>query len=130
MVPSTTTPITGNGNGNDPPSFWQWTSPLPYLFGSLGFMVALIAVALVMLACSIRKQSSRSSSSTSAAAAAAAAMEEKSIKVGIDDDSSNNSVPQILVIMAGDDNPTHLAIPISDLPHHIRQSSPAATVIA
>lgn len=129
MVPSTTTPITGNGN--DPPSFWQWTSPLPYLFGSLGFMVALIAVALVMLACSIRKQSSRSSSSTSAAAAAAAApMEEKSIKVGIDDDSSNNSVPQILVIMAGDDNPTHLAIPISDLPHHIRQSSPAATVIA
>lgn len=128
MVPSTTTPITGNGNGNDPPSFWQWTSPLPYLFGSLGIMVALIAVALVMLACSIRKQSSRSSSSTSAAAAAA--MEEKSIKVGIDDDSSNNSVPQILVIMAGDDNPTHLAIPISDLPHHIRQSSPAATVIA
>lgn len=129
MVPSTTTPTTDNGNGNDPPSFWQWTSPLPYLFGSLGIMVALITVALVMLACSIHKQSSRSSSSTSAAAAAAA-MEEKSIKVGIDDDSSNNGVPQILVIMAGDDNPTHLAIPISDLPHHVRQSSPAATVIA
>lgn len=125
MVPSNTTTTT-IANGNH--SFWQWNSPLPYLFGSLGIMVALITVALVMLACSIHKQSSRASSSTSAAAAAAA-MEEKSVKVGIDEDSSNNSAPQILVIMAGDDNPTHLAIPISDLPHHVRRSSPT-TVIA
>lgn len=118
MVPSNNTDATVSH------SFWQWNSPLPYLFGSLGIMVALITVALVMLACSIHKQSSRTSSTTSTAA-----MEEKSIKVGNDDDSSNNSVPQILVIMAGNDNPTHLAIPIADLPHHVRRSSPP-TVIA
>ncbi|KAL3525802.1 hypothetical protein ACH5RR_014174 [Cinchona calisaya] len=96
-------------------SFWQWNSPLPYLFCSLGTMVILITIALVILVCSYHKQRlSNVNMSTSGTG---------------DDDEEKSSVipttsavaimmPQIVVIMAGDENPTHLAVPgVSSLPN-------------
>lgn len=67
-------------------------------------MLGLIAVALVILACSYSK--SRSSSPSDA--------EEKPAKpVNVEVDSE----PKIVVIMAGDDNPTYLAKPVSSRSH-------------
>ncbi|CAN4081664.1 unnamed protein product [Withania somnifera] len=82
----------------------SWKSPVPYLFGSLALTLTLIAVALVLLLCSFHKRSSSSS-----------ADEEKSAyssdhKTSYDDEIMT---PKIVVIMAGDQNPTHLAIPLT-----------------
>ncbi|XP_072980106.1 protein GLUTAMINE DUMPER 2-like [Typha angustifolia] len=98
-------PVAGGG----PHSVWH--SPVPYLFGGLAAMLGLIALALLILACSYWKLSgyleegaregddgagAGSGKPTSAAAASAVCYEEK-----------------ILVIMAGDEKPTFLATPIS-----------------
>ncbi|XP_044468956.1 protein GLUTAMINE DUMPER 4-like [Mangifera indica] len=75
-----------------------WQSPIPYLFGGLGCVLLLIASALIFLACSYRK----------------------SFDSGDDHDQENppslplkplDPEPKIVVIMAGDDKPTHLATP-------------------
>ncbi|KAL1538863.1 protein GLUTAMINE DUMPER 6-like [Salvia divinorum] len=76
--------------------FWHWSSPLPYLFVGLGLMILLITVALIILVCSFRKRSTSDEKAPPPPAAPAVA---------------DNS-PKIVVIMAGDDNPTHLAIPM------------------
>ncbi|CAK9324949.1 unnamed protein product [Citrullus colocynthis] len=73
-----------------------WKSPTPYLFGGLFLAMLLIAGALIVLACSFRKRSTGGEKDPPAAASAAVdpVME-----------------PKILVIMAGDDMPTFLALP-------------------
>ncbi|GLT62012.1 hypothetical protein SLA2020_346800 [Shorea laevis] len=87
---------------NTTPSTNLKDSPVPYLFGSLGLVFLLIAVALVTLLCSYcRRRSSPSSLSS----------EEKPqilpISLVID------AEPKIAVIMPGDDKPTHLAEPVT-----------------
>ncbi|KAL9354875.1 hypothetical protein Peur_052845 [Populus x canadensis] len=77
-------------------------SPIPYLFASLALMLALIAVSLIILACSYKKSSSNSSSDPEA--------REKS---GKQVEMRAEMEPKIVVIMAGDDNPTYLAEPVS-----------------
>ena len=79
-----------------------WKSPIPYLFGGLALMLALISVALVILVCSYRKRANSESSSASA--------EDKNMKQAMP---KINSEPEVLVIMAGDNKPTYLAKPIS-----------------
>ncbi|KAG8366990.1 hypothetical protein BUALT_Bualt16G0025900 [Buddleja alternifolia] len=81
-------------------TFWNWKSPLPYLFGGLALMLILIAAALIILACSYRKRPSSHPHNNGERAA------QLSNLAAADD------TPKIVVIMAGDDNPTHLAIPI------------------
>ncbi|CAI9109942.1 OLC1v1009884C1 [Oldenlandia corymbosa var. corymbosa] len=88
---------------NKASSFWK--SPLPYLFGSLGFMVILIAIALIILACSYRKRFR----SAEGGGGGGGDDEEKSVKPH--NPTAVVMVPQILVIMAGAENPTHLAVP-------------------
>ncbi|KAK9924796.1 hypothetical protein M0R45_033147 [Rubus argutus] len=82
-----------------------WKSPLPYLFGSLAVIFLLISVALIILICSYRKRSSGSSSDRD---------EEKPPKPN-----TNSTVfddePKIVVIMAGEDKPTHLATPVTSV---------------
>ncbi|KAK4346381.1 hypothetical protein RND71_032720 [Anisodus tanguticus] len=85
-------------------SFWTWRSPLPYLFGSLGLMLLLIVVALIVLACSFHKRLSSSSSDQQKFACPPA----NSTIVGMS--------PRIVVIMAGDQKPTHIGVPTSDKP--------------
>lgn len=83
-------------------------SPIPYLFGGLGLMLALIAMALLILACSYRKYSNRSTQNEEA--------EEKPAKPVML--LQPEMEPQInLVIMAGDEKPRYLAMPVSSLSH-------------
>lgn len=87
-------------NTNSTTSFWQWKSPLPYLFGGLALTLALIVVALVLLACSFHKR--RHSSAVSD--------EEKSVPRQVNITIEDMS-PRIVVIMAGDQKPTHIGVP-------------------
>ncbi|KAJ6926694.1 hypothetical protein NC651_010948 [Populus alba x Populus x berolinensis] len=78
--------------------FWRWNSPVAYVFVGVAFILGLITVSLIILACSSAKSLSNSSTSE--------AEDEKSAKqVEIE--------PSIVVIMAGDHNPTYLAKPVS-----------------
>lgn len=70
-----------------------WKSPIPYLFGGLGLMLGIIAVALILLACSYRKSSPNDA-------------EEKPLHA-----LQPEMEPKIVVIMAGESNPTYLAKP-------------------
>lgn len=78
-----------------------WRSPIPYLFGGLAAMLGLIAIALIILVCSHCKRTASDGERRDAEKVG------ELIKV----------VPEvfdekIVVIMAGDDNPTYLATPI------------------
>ncbi|KAB5516544.1 hypothetical protein DKX38_027192 [Salix brachista] len=86
------------------PAVHAGNSPIPYLFSGLGLMFGLVAVALMILACSYRKSSSSSASTDPEA-------QEKSMKRG---EMKAEMEPKIVVIiMAGDDSPTYLAMPVS-----------------
>ncbi|EEF22599.1 protein GLUTAMINE DUMPER 6 [Ricinus communis] len=83
--------------------FWHWSSPIPYLFGGLAVMLAFVTVSLIILACSYRKSlfnhESRDDDHEDKTGA-------KKVEVMVDSDE-----PKIVVIMAGDNNPTFLAKP-------------------
>ncbi|TKY64997.1 GLUTAMINE DUMPER 2 [Spatholobus suberectus] len=87
--------------------FKNLSSPIPYLFGGLALMLAVIAVALLILACSYRKQYYSSNSASD---------EEKPPKMV--DKEVNVSEPKIVVIMAGESNPTYLAKPVPSTSHN------------
>lgn len=84
-------------------------SPLPYLFGGLAAMLALIAFSLLILACSYRKKSSVTGGG------------ERDLEAGDVGHNNGDGKKQqsaafeenILVIMAGQANPTFLASPVS-----------------
>lgn len=99
----------GPGNLQSATGSNLWHTPIPYLFGGLGAMMVLIAIALIVLACSHRDPSSqRDPESVEKPAIHPLDME-----------------PRILVIMAGNDEPTYLAKPINFLD----STSPTATII-
>ncbi|KAK9683048.1 hypothetical protein RND81_10G114600 [Saponaria officinalis] len=79
---------------------WRWNSTTPYLFGGLVIIMGLIALALMILACSYRKI--RSSSPDSAVGKFP-----DDIRTTVDVDLT----PKIVVLMAGDDMPTFIAVP-------------------
>lgn len=81
----------------------RWKSPIPYLFGGLALMLTLVVVALLILACSYIKSSSSSNGNNNTS--------QGSEKLS-DDDVEGENEPKIVVIMAGDDNPTYLAKPL------------------
>ncbi|KAL4284403.1 hypothetical protein GQ457_16G000320 [Hibiscus cannabinus] len=78
----------------------SWRSPVPYLFGGLASMLALIAFALFVLACSYRRLHNNNGA------------DQREVE-------SPHSIPnkqviyeeKILVIMAGEVKPTFLATP-------------------
>ncbi|ESW23432.1 hypothetical protein PHAVU_004G046300 [Phaseolus vulgaris] len=78
------------------------TSAIPYLFGGLAFMLALVGLALLILACSYSKTSSSNG--------------ERAKRMGMEVDSE----PKIVVIMAGESNPTYMAKPLPST-HHAQQ---------
>lgn len=79
----------------------QWNSPLPYIFGGLLLVFGVIAVSLMFLACCHNKSSITESSSGDQ-------KDEKSTET-IDPPATPEA--KIVVIMAGDEHPTHLARP-------------------
>ncbi|XP_028764734.1 protein GLUTAMINE DUMPER 2-like [Neltuma alba] len=85
-----------------------WKSPIPYLFGGLAIMMALISVALVVLICSYSKRAYSQSHSPSSAG------EDTVTKQAMPKNTeTDQSEPKVLVIMPGDHNPTYLAKPTS-----------------
>ncbi|KAL2338596.1 hypothetical protein Fmac_013042 [Flemingia macrophylla] len=102
-------PMNMSSGGGAPVSAEQghsaWHSPVPYLFGGLAAMLGLIAFALLILACSYWKLSGYL---------------EGNGESNPDVEAAQGKTPQqpqrlyedkILVIMAGQDNPTFLATP-------------------
>ncbi|KAL7141193.1 hypothetical protein ABFS83_08G036800 [Erythranthe nasuta] len=78
-----------------------WNSPFTFIFSGLALMLGIIPVVLMLVACSYIRSSDQSSSN---------------------DDSNENSElrafqpemePGVVVIMAGEKNPTHLAKPVA-----------------
>ncbi|CAO2825242.1 unnamed protein product [Amaranthus hypochondriacus] len=107
-------------NSSSSTEIMRWNSPIPYLFGGLALMLGLISIALIILACSDRNKNSSSSSSSSIDV-------EKPVII---DNMVVLDVPKIAVIMAGNDNPTCIAIPtttVSATAHggHMNSSLPA-----
>ncbi|KAJ0253982.1 Protein GLUTAMINE DUMPER 6 [Hirschfeldia incana] len=82
-----------------------WKSPIPYLFGGLSLVLLLIALALFSLVC-IHKKSHSSSSNTYP--------DEEEEDVGDNEAKTvmGEYLPKIVVILAGDDQPTCLAVPV------------------
>ncbi|GMJ15820.1 hypothetical protein HRI_005251200 [Hibiscus trionum] len=80
-----------------------WHSPVPYLFGGLAAMLALIAFSLLLLACSYCRLSARFDNNNGG---------------GAGESGENEGVceEKILVIMAGEVNPTFLATPVFTKP--------------
>ncbi|KAK4417540.1 protein GLUTAMINE DUMPER 5 [Sesamum alatum] len=74
----------------------RWDSPVPYLLGGLGLMLVVVAVALILLLFSYCKSSHQSSP-----------YHHKS-EIPLRPEME----PRVVVIMAGQTNPTHLAKPI------------------
>ncbi|CAJ2665890.1 unnamed protein product [Trifolium pratense] len=85
-------------------SFKNVTSPTPYLFGGLAFMLAIITFALIIIGCSCHENFSSTT----------LANEDKSFK---NVEMVVDLEPKIVVIMAGDTNPTYLAKPMSSTCH-------------
>ncbi|KAJ6936365.1 protein GLUTAMINE DUMPER 4-like [Populus alba x Populus x berolinensis] len=98
MRPSTSSTAAGSAHGG----FWHWNSPVAYVFVGLAFMLGLITVSLIILACSSGKSFSNSSTSEAGDEKSA-----KQVEIQVEFE------PSIVVIMAGDDSPTYLAHPVS-----------------
>ncbi|KAL0377656.1 UNVERIFIED_CONTAM: protein GLUTAMINE DUMPER 5 [Sesamum radiatum] len=78
----------------------RWDSPVPYLLGGLGLMLVVVAVALVLLLCSYCKSSPSHHQSSYQKS-------ERPLHAFLPE-----MEPRVVVIMAGETNPTHLAKPI------------------
>jgi len=85
--------------------FKNVTSPTPYLFGGLALMLAIITFALIILACTCQENS------LSTNAGGNEEKDTKNVEMVVDLE------PKIVVIMAGDTNPTYLAKPVSSTCH-------------
>ncbi|KAL8154378.1 hypothetical protein V2J09_012138 [Rumex salicifolius] len=94
---------------HDGGAIFRWNSATPYLTGGIVFITLLIAVAVIVLFCQDRRRSSSASDSAG----------EKS-SGGAQISSAAASLPEFVVIMAGDDKPTYLAMPV------VASSSPEA----
>ncbi|KAK7377143.1 hypothetical protein VNO80_02563 [Phaseolus coccineus] len=114
IVTTTTTSTTSSSPTS--PIVSPWHSPIPYLFGGLAIIMALISMALFILACSYwrltRSPQQRDLENINT----------NNIKEG-DDDPQEKEHPlvyeeKILVIMAGDHQPTFLATPSSNTNFH------------
>lgn len=103
-----------------PPTAQQhstWRSPVPYLFGGLAAMLGLIAFALLILACSYRKLSGYVEQEESRGGVGSGG--DTVIGEGKAEDGDAGSVKwapteqKIVVIMAGNENPSFLATAVS-----------------
>ncbi|KAG9132384.1 hypothetical protein Leryth_008331 [Lithospermum erythrorhizon] len=86
---------------------WRWNSPLPYLIGGLALLIGMITMALTALICSLRKNRLNSSSDDIEGGRGGGGN-----IMHIDNNMHADMDPKIAVIMAGDENPTCLAVPV------------------
>ncbi|KAJ8751874.1 hypothetical protein K2173_026076 [Erythroxylum novogranatense] len=90
-----------SGTSTSGRGFGHWNSPVPYVFVGLALMLGLISVALIILACSYRKPPPSSTHADQERS-------DKQVQM-----SPVDVEPKIVVIMAGDHNPTYFANPVS-----------------
>ncbi|CAO2210524.1 unnamed protein product [Urochloa humidicola] len=101
-----------------PPAASPWHSPVPYLFGGLAAMLALITLALLILACSYWKLNNYlgtgdAAGSGSSAAPGGATDGDGSKSPAAAAAASPATFPDLVaVVMAGERTPTFLAAPI------------------
>lgn len=81
-----------------------WKSPVPYLFGGLSLVILLIALALLSLVCTHQKSSSSSNNDSPTHEEDNAGDKETNTIM-------EENIPKIVVILAGEDKPTCLAVP-------------------
>ncbi|KAK4768829.1 hypothetical protein SAY86_026979 [Trapa natans] len=86
-----------------------WQSPVPYLFGGLAALLGLIALALLILACSFWKISGYLDDSSTQDDGGGGDGDD--VEVGADGGVKSAFEEKILVIMAGEVKPTYLATP-------------------
>lgn len=109
-----------------------WQSPVPYLFGGLAAMLGLIAFALLILACSYWKLSgyldggSGNGQASGSAAAGEGAEGEKGSAAGAARPALGFR-EHVVVIMAGDERPTFLAMPATSRPAVELGAAPVAS---
>ncbi|XP_050215795.1 protein GLUTAMINE DUMPER 5-like [Mercurialis annua] len=114
-VPATTTPTLPAPLMNTQQQRSPWHSPVPYLFGGLAAMLGLIAFALLILACSYWRLSGRVEDREGGGSGGDGDLENGNEKESDANKTVVNKVyeEKILVIMAGEHNPTFLATPVS-----------------
>lgn len=88
-----------------------WRSPVPYLFGGIAAMMGMIALALLILACSYWKLSGYLDSVTSNGEPRSDTEGEKGSN-GTDVEHVVLQTVHVAVIMAGEERPTYLATPM------------------
>ncbi|CAO2201195.1 unnamed protein product [Urochloa humidicola] len=97
------------------PAASPWHSPVPYLFGGLAAMLALITLALLILACSYWKLNNYlgTGGDTATAAPGGATDGDGSKSPAAAAAASPATFPELVaVVMAGEKTPTYLAAPI------------------
>lgn len=99
--------INHRANNITHPAAWQ--SPVPYLFGGMAAMIGLIALALLILACSYRQLSGQFGEINSESLHHNSASLECGDKNN--EASTEDTEEKVMVIMAGDQMPTFLAKP-------------------
>lgn len=87
-----------------------WSTPIPYLFGSLALLLLLIAISiLILLLCSYKNHHSSSSSSNNNSNDGLDLEKPPLVLKVLDPE------PKVVVIMAGDQNPTFMAFPTNSI---------------
>ena len=89
----------------------MWSSPVPYLLGGVGSMIALIAFALILLACSYCKVSRGSNSEENNDSSVGSGEKDETLQNIMLSCSEDTQLRKIVVIMAGNDTPTFIANP-------------------
>ncbi|GLJ43126.1 hypothetical protein SUGI_0894940 [Cryptomeria japonica] len=91
-----------------------WLSPVPYLLGAVGSMIALIFIALIILVCSHWRNPSTSSQDDSNNTSDSNLGEiNEGMKKKVLYCSEDNKSDKVIVIMAGEVMPTFIAMPIT-----------------
>lgn len=93
--------------GSNVPFQWNWNSSVSFLYGGLAPIFIVIGIALLIVACSRSSGSETETSLSNSNAHNNRRREERSTEVDDHDE------PNILVIVAGEEHPTHLAKPLS-----------------
>ncbi|XP_044434097.1 protein GLUTAMINE DUMPER 2-like [Triticum aestivum] len=101
-----------------------WQSPVPYLFGGLAAMLGLIAFALLILVCSYWKLSGYLDGDRDGQAAGDADGEKGSVLGAARP--AMDFLEHVVVIMAGDEQPTFLAKPVTSRAAEMELTAAAA----
>lgn len=100
----------------DPDNYAEWSWPVPLLLGGLGAVLAFVPFALIILPCSYWKTIDSQNNERNLNASVEFSVQNEISSEGIEED-------KVVVIMAGQRNPTFLARPASGSEHKERSAT-------